>query len=254
MCKQFDRTANLCNEETDRPEKVQKKTIKAIRALEQMIYKERLKKLGLFNSEKGKLRKLPNRMIIERVEADSVQGCIVEGQEARAGCSGGFCEKTPEAAPCQTEPASAASNTDLLLAKAEPISDIGSASVRVKKFLRGGERKMWHSSCERGVGICEKNNSTDTKVNEEGVGGGAPGARAGISLQPMMKTMVKHVVPLQIIEVNGGADIHLQPMEEPMPEQVGALERGRDPVGSPCWSRLLSGPVDTWGEEPKLEQ
>jgi len=29
---------------------------------------------------------------------------------------------------------------------------------------------------------------------------------------------------------------------------------GCDPVGSLCWSRLLQGPVDPWGEETTLEQ
>ncbi|KAK4810953.1 hypothetical protein QYF61_013361 [Mycteria americana] len=75
------------------------------------------------------------------------------------------------------------------------------------------------SKWERGVRICERNNSADTKVNEEGGGGGAPGAGAEIPLQPMVKTMVRQVVPLQPMEVHGGADIHLQPVEDPMPEQ-----------------------------------
>ncbi|GAB0182572.1 AN1-type zinc finger protein 5-like [Grus japonensis] len=54
--------------------------------------------------------------------------------------------------------------------------------------------------------------------------------------------------------VHGGADIHLQPMEDPTPEQVEAPEGGCDPVGSPRWSKLLAGPVDPWREEPRLEQ
>ena len=59
--------------------------------------------------------------------------------------------------------------------------------------------------------ICERKNSADIKVNEEGGGAGGPGARAEISLQPVVKAMVKQVVLLQPIEVNGGADLHLQP-------------------------------------------
>ncbi|GAB0186278.1 AN1-type zinc finger protein 5-like [Grus japonensis] len=35
----------------------------------------------------------------------------------------------------------------------------------------------------------------------------------------MEKTMVRQAVPLQPMEVDGGADIHLQPMEDPMLEQ-----------------------------------
>ena len=75
---------------------------------------------------------------------------------------------------------------------------------------------------ERGVRRCERNNSADTKVSEEGGGGGAPGAGAEIPLQPVVKTMVRQAVPLQPMEVHGGADIHLQPVEDPTPEQVDA--------------------------------
>jgi len=60
--------------------------------------------------------------------------------------------------------------------------------------------------------------------------------------------MVRKAVPLQPVEVNSGAGIHLQPMEDPMLEQVSAPKGGCDPVGSLCWSRLLSGPVDPWRE------
>ena len=55
---------------------------------------------------------------------------------------------------------------------------------------------------------------------EEGGGGGAPGAGAEIPLQPVVKTMVKQAVPLQPVKVDGGADIHLQPTEDPTPEQM----------------------------------
>ena len=68
--------------------------------------------------------------------------------------------------------------------------------------------------------ICERNNSADTKVSEEGRGGGASGTGAEIPLQPVVKTMVRQAVPLQPMEVHGGADIHLQPVEDPIPEQV----------------------------------
>ena len=72
---------------------------------------------------------------------------------------------------------------------------------------------------------CERNNSADTKVREEGGGGGAPGAGAEIPLRPVVKTMVRQAVPLQPMEVHGAADIHLQPMEDPTPEQVDARRR-----------------------------
>ncbi|GAB0190249.1 hypothetical protein GRJ2_001490200 [Grus japonensis] len=108
----------------------------------------------------------------------------------------------------------AGSKMDLPLAKAEPISD------------------------------------GDTKVSEEGGGAGAPDAGAEIPLQPVVKTMERQAVPLQPMEDDGGADIHLQPMEDPTLEQVDAPEGGCGPVGSPRWSKLLVGPVDPWREEP----
>ncbi|GAB0188058.1 EH domain-containing protein 4 [Grus japonensis] len=84
--------------------------------------------------------------------------------------------------------------------------------------------------------------------------------------------MVRQAVPLQPMEDDGGADIHLQPVEDPMLEQVDALKEvvtlweahagagswqdlwphgersprqsrfaGRtcDPMGDPRWSSLL---------------
>ncbi|GAB0178226.1 AN1-type zinc finger protein 5-like [Grus japonensis] len=60
----------------------------------------------------------------------------------------------------------------------------------------------------------------------------------------MEKTMVRQAVPLQPMEDDGEQRSHLQPMEDPMPEQVEAPEGGRDPMGDPCWSKLLAGPVE----------
>ncbi|GAB0180785.1 acid sphingomyelinase-like phosphodiesterase 3b [Grus japonensis] len=73
---------------------------------------------------------------------------------------------------------------------------------------------------QRGVRRCERNNSADKKVSEEEEAGGAPDTRAEIPLQPVEKTMVRQAVPLQPMEDDGGADIHLQPIEDPMLEQV----------------------------------
>ncbi|GAB0207025.1 AN1-type zinc finger protein 5-like [Grus japonensis] len=81
--------------------------------------------------------------------------------------------------------------------------------------------------------------NSDTKVSEEGEGGGAP--RTGVE------------IPLQPMEVNGGADIHLQPMEDLTPEQVDVLKQDCDPMEISCWSKLLAGPVTPWREEPTLE-
>ncbi|GAB0184754.1 hypothetical protein GRJ2_000940700 [Grus japonensis] len=59
----------------------------------------------------------------------------------------------------------------------------------------------------------------------------------------MEKTMVRQAVPLQPVEDDGGADIHLQPMVDPVLEQVDAPKEVCDPVGNPRRSRLLARPV-----------
>ena len=56
-----------------------------------------------------------------------------------------------------------------------------------------------------------RDSPADTKISAEGGGGGAPGARAEVPLQPVEKTMVRQAVPLQPTEVHGGTDTHLQP-------------------------------------------
>ncbi|CAM9264732.1 unnamed protein product, partial [Bubo scandiacus] len=79
-----------------------------------------------------------------------------------------------------------------------------------------------------------------------------------IPLQPVVKTMMRQAVPLQPMEVNSGADILLQPVEDPTPEQVNVPEGGCDPMGSPCrtcdpverrahvGAGLLAGLVTLW--------
>jgi len=56
------------------------------------------------------------------------------------------------------------------------------------------------------------------------------------------------------MEAHGGADIHVQPLEDPMPEEVDAPEEGSDPMQYTRCGRLLAGPVDLWREAPMLEQ
>jgi len=90
------------------------------------------------------------------------------------------------------------------LAKAKPISDAGSASV-ITYLRRGKKMHKVKLQQEKGVRICERNHSTNTKVNEEGGGGGVPGARAEVPLQPVMKTMVRLAVPLQPMLVQARA-------------------------------------------------
>ncbi len=45
---------------------------------------------------------------------------------------------------------------------------------------------------------------------------------AKIPLQPVVMTMVKEAVPLQPMEVHGGAEIHLEPVKDPIPGEVDA--------------------------------
>ncbi|GAB0186291.1 hypothetical protein GRJ2_001094400 [Grus japonensis] len=70
----------------------------------------------------------------------------------------------------------AGSKIDPPLAKAETISDSGSTSGIT--YLKRGTRPAQYQEQlqpERGVRICERNNSADTKASAEGGGGGAPG-------------------------------------------------------------------------------
>ncbi|PKU41973.1 suppression of tumorigenicity 5 protein isoform x4 [Limosa lapponica baueri] len=81
----------------------------------------------------------------------------------------------------------------------------------------------------------------------------------------MVKTIVRQAAHLQPMEVNGGADIHLQPMEDPMLEQVDSLKEAvtlwethagagswQDlwPHGerSPHWSRFAGRTCDPMGD------
>jgi len=90
---------------------------------------------------------------------------------------------------------------------------------------------------------CERNSAADTKVSEEEGEGGLPGAKAEISLQHG-EDHVRQAVPLQPMEVHGGADINLQPVEYPTLEQVDVPEGGCDPEGRLCCSKLLEGSVN----------
>jgi len=56
-------------------------------------------------------------------------------------------------------------------------------------------------------------------------------------LQPLVKTVVTQAVPLQPMEVHSGADIHLQPVEDPMPEQVDDRRR-LWPCGKPVLEQV----------------
>lgn len=70
--------------------------------------------------------------------------------------------------------------------------------------------------------ICERNNSADPKVSggEGWGGGGGPGTGVEIPLKTVVKAMVK-----QPMEVNGGAAVHLQTMEDLLLEQKDTQRR-----------------------------
>ena len=110
--------------------------------------------------------------------------------------------------PCLVKPVPAGSRTDPALPKAKPVSDYGSASVIT--YLSRGTKNCDEMAVERGVRRCERNNSADTKVSEEGGGEGTQDVGAeSFPLQLMMKTTVRQVVPLQPMEVHSGADVYL---------------------------------------------
>jgi len=118
---------------------------------------------------------------------------------------------------CPTEPVPASSEMHPLLAKAEPISDGGSAFV-VTCLRRGEEPAQQQLQQGREVRICERNNSAHTKVSE---GGGRRRSRCRSRHSPAACDEDHgEVMPLQPMEVHGGADTHLYPVEDPMPEQV----------------------------------
>lgn len=53
---------------------------------------------------------------------------------------------------------------------------------------------------------------------------------------------------------HSGADICLQPVGDPMSEQVDARKGGSEPTERLCWSRVLAGPVALCREKSKLEE
>jgi len=81
---------------------------------------------------------------------------------------------------------------------------------------------------------CKRDSPAETKDREEGGGGGAPDAGADIPLQPM--------------EVHGGAGLHLQPMEDP---RAGGCLKEAAACVEPTPEQV---PGRTCGEEPMREQ
>jgi len=133
---------------------------------------------------------------------------------------------------------------DLMLAKAKPVSDSGSASVVT--YLRRGRKNCSETTVEREErdDVKEKTLQTPRSVKKEGE------EVLKVPEHLVMKTMVRQAVPLQFMEVHGGADLHLQPMEGTPRQSRWMPEGSCDPAVSPRWSRLLPGPADRGERSP----
>ncbi|GAB0188269.1 EH domain-containing protein 4 [Grus japonensis] len=149
----------------------------------------------------------------------------------------------------------AGSKMDLPLAKAKPkpISDGGSASG-ITKLRRGKKNHQEQLKPETRVRICERNSPAATKVSAEGGGGDAPGARAEIPLQPVEKTMVRQAVHLQPMEDDGEQISTCSLWRTPCQSRWRHLKEAVTLWVSPCWSRLLAGPLAPWRQDTMLEQ
>ena len=86
-------------------------------------------------------------------------------------------------------------------------------------YLRKGKNHYTAVLREKSEKEYERNNPINTTVSEEGRGGGALGTRADIPLQPVVRTMVK-LFPCSPWKITVDQVSTLQPMEDPMPEQV----------------------------------
>jgi len=94
------------------------------------------------------------------------------------------------------------------------------------------------------VRICERNNSTDTKISEEGGREReiAPRAGAEIPLQPVVKTWVREVVSLQTWRSRVEQTSNLQSTRA-----GGCAERGWVTTGSLTAIPIPHLPVLLWG-------
>ncbi|GAB0182113.1 RIMS-binding protein 3A-like [Grus japonensis] len=188
--------------------------------------------MKIFPQQRAGERREPAGALLAQAQQNEVSHKVAEELQAQLAaddegsycgdCRGGFCEKIPEASTMSNK---------VSVSRLQDRPTTGQGQAHHRRWLHFWDntdrkrKKTTKSNCrERGVrGV--RNNSTDIKVSEKGRGGGARGTEAEIPLQPMEKTMVKQAVPLQPMEDDGGADIHLQPVEDPMLEQVDARRR-----------------------------
>ncbi|TRZ17422.1 hypothetical protein HGM15179_009676 [Zosterops borbonicus] len=100
---------------------------------------------------------------------------------------------------------------DLLLAKAKLISNGGNSSG-IKELRRGKKNPVQ----------VQKKRPCSPRVSAEGGSGGAAGAADRDSPAAPDAAHGEAAVPPEPMKDHGGAEIHLQPMEEPTVELVGA--------------------------------
>ncbi|GAB0182875.1 hypothetical protein GRJ2_000752800 [Grus japonensis] len=125
----------------------------------------------------------------ETIKIVSVLAFVWQGFGSRRGYRGGFCEKLLEASPV-----SDGANASRLQDGSAPGQ--GQANQRLCDNIFKKENKgVKGSFCNQREEREDVRNSADTKVSEEGGGGGAPDTRAKIPLQPVVKTMVRQAVP-----------------------------------------------------------
>ncbi|KAJ7417865.1 hypothetical protein WISP_62315 [Willisornis vidua] len=127
---------------------------------------------------------------------------------------------------------------DALLSRVKPINNNSSASVVMqfrsgKKILTPAARKE-----KREQQPCQHPGQSRRRKK------GAHHVQVEISLQPILKSKVRQAVFLQLMKVHGREDVHLQPMEDLMLEQMCVPKGDCDLVGSPGWSRLMAESVD----------
>ncbi|GAB0209804.1 mitochondrial enolase superfamily member 1 [Grus japonensis] len=132
---------------------------------------------------------VPQGLVLGPVLFNIVLGFVWQGFGSGRGYRGGFCEKLLEASPV-----SDGANASRLQDGSAPGQ--GQANQRLCDNIFKKENKgVKGSFCNQREEREDVRNSADTKVSEEGGGGGAPDTRAKIPLQPVVKTMVRQAVP-----------------------------------------------------------
>lgn len=126
------------------------------------------------------------------------------------------------------------SKLDLQLAKSAPISShANNSGITYLKSEKKTKNKCAQLQPKRGARICERNNYSDTRVSEKGE------RIAQVPLQPVVKTVVRQLFPCSLWRST---------VEQRSPWSSAPCwsrwipEGGCDPVGNPCWNRVLSGP------------